>query len=103
MSTDEERYGIMKRSLEVLIEKLDSLKKDEPYWSTRIDAIRKDIDNDNIGVEGDTVELKLRSLKKVADESPQNTRRMASSKKVKDIQDALVEYRNAFADYHHHP
>ena len=41
----------MKRSIEVLIEKLDSFKKDELYWSTQIDATRKDIDNGRIGTQ----------------------------------------------------
>ena len=58
----------------------DSLKKDEPYRSTQIDAMRKDMDNGKIGVEFDA-ELKLRSLKKETDKAPQNTRGMASSKK----------------------
>jgi hypothetical protein len=92
----------MKRSLEVLKEKLDSLKKDRPYWSTKIDEIHKDIDNNKIGVEGDA-EFKLKSLKKEADEAPPNTSGMAGSAKVKSILDALNDYRNAYATYHHHP
>jgi hypothetical protein len=61
LSTDEEREGIMKRNIEVLIEKLDSFKKDEPYWSTQINAVRKDIDNGRIGPEGETAELKTQN------------------------------------------
>lgn len=86
-----------------MIEKLKSLKEDESVWSTLIDAILKDIDDDKIGVEGETAELKLRSLKKLADEVPPNSRGTSSSKRVKEIHDTLVDYRNAFANYNYHP
>ena len=101
MNTNEESYGIMKRSLEVLIEKLDSLKEDEPYWSTQIDAIRNQIIEGDIEPEGPAV-LELRTLETEADGAPQNSKGMSSSKKVKDIQVYLYDYRNAFANYHHH-
>ncbi|MGH9978699.1 MAG: hypothetical protein ACRD8Z_23135 [Nitrososphaeraceae archaeon] len=103
MSTKEDRNRIMTQSRQVLIEKLESLKKDEPYWSPSIDAILKDIDNDNIGPEGDTADLKLTILKGMADKVPQDPRGSSSSLKVKSLQSALLDYRNAFSNYKNHP